>query len=550
MTSSLEPRYIQIRKPGADVMSEVWLTADSLVPGVVPYRQVTIRLHQEDNVAIAKTNLQSGVVLMMESGERCPVQQFILAGHKVALSEIKTGAAIYRYGQIIGFASQAISPGQHVHMHNVVTGDFDQDYAFSSEVSATQSVPQDEQRTFLGYKRANGRVGTRNYVAVIGAVNCSSHVCRQIANHFTAGRLEEYANVDGVIALTHTAGCAGVQSGSRDYALLQRTLAGMARHPNVGAYILVGLGCETNQLDDLIERQGLGGERGATGRPIRLMIQELGGIRKTIQAGIAAVEGLLPEVNAVWRTPQPISELMLGLECGGSDSWSGITANPAVGLVADEVVRQGGTAVLSETPEIYGAEHLLTRRAVTPAVAQKLLDKISWWDSYLRRHDVEFDNNPGPGNKAGGLTNIIEKSLGAIAKSGSTNLVDVYDYADPVDSRGFVIMDTPGYDPVSVTGKVAGGCNLVLFTTGRGSVFGCKSAPSIKISSNSATFEHMPDDMDLNAGKALEGDGSIETVAAELLDLVVAVASGAPSKSEAQGVGTEEFVPWQPGAIV
>ncbi len=521
---------------------------DSQVSGTVPCQKVTIRLHPDDNVVIAKTNLQAGIVLVLESGEQCIVQRFIPAGHKIALNEVDSGAAIRRYGQTIGFAAETILAGQHVHTHNVVSKEVELDYAFSSEVKPTQSVAEDKKRTFLGFKRENGQVGTRNYIVVISAVNCSAHVCREIANHFTGERLAAFSNIDGVIALTHSVGCGGTHSGTLDYAMLQRTLAGMARHPNVGACVLVGLGCETNQLDELIEMQHLNGKN--SNPPVSLMIQDLGGIAKTIQAGITAIEKLLPTVNDIQRTPQPISELSLALECGGSDSWSGVTANPVVGLAADEVVRQGGTVVLSETTEIFGAEHRLTRRAVSPEVGQKLLDKLDWWNEYLRRHGVEFDYNPGPGNKVGGLTNVVEKSLGGIAKSGSTNLVDVYNYAELIDNRGFVFMDTPGYDPISVTGKVAGGCNLVLFTTGRGSAFGFKPAPSIKICSNSTTYERLQGDMDLNAGKALEDDGGIETVSAELLELIIDVASGTPSKSEAQGVGTEEFVPWQPGVVI
>jgi altronate hydrolase len=379
---------------------------------------------------------------------------------------------------------------------------------------------------------------------LIASVNCSAHTSREIARYFTPERLASYPNVDGVIALTHHLGCTS-RIGGPDYRMLQRTLAGMARHPNVGAFVFIGLGCETNQISALIEDEKLNGNR-----PVpHLVIQDEGGIRKTVAAGIATVETLLPQVNATQREPQPISELMVALECGGSDSWSGITANPLVGMVADAVVRQGGTVVLSETPEVYGAEHLLTRRAVSPAVGQKLVDKIRWWEAYTRKMGMEIDNNPSPGNKAGGLTTIYEKSLGAIAKGGSTPLTGVYEYAEPVKNRGFTFMDSPGYDPVSVTGMVAGGCNVVLFTTGRGSVFGFKPAPSIKICTNSATYNRMEEDMDLNAGKIQEGT-SMEPVAEELLDLMIAVASGQPSKSEAQGVGEAEFNPWTLGGMV
>lgn len=515
--------------------------------GTVPARDVTLQLHPEDHVTIAKTNLQAGTVLVFKDDAQLAVRNFIPAGHKVALTSLAEDDPIRRYGQIIGFATQPIQPGDHVHIQNLSVKEFDRDYAFGTDVEPITYLPESERRTFLGYKRANGKVGTRNCIAIISSVNCSAHTSREIARYFTPERLAAFSNVDGVVALTHHSGCS-TRIGGPDYDMLQRTLAGMAQNPNVGAYLFVGLGCETNQIADLIERQQLN-RNGPVLQPPHLVIQDTGGIRKTVEAGIAAVEALLPAVNKTERTPQPISELMLGLECGGSDSWSGITANPLVGMVADDVVRQGGTVVLGETPEVYGAEHLLTRRAVSAEVGQKLIDKIHWWEAYTARMGLEIDNNPSPGNKAGGLTTIYEKSLGAVAKGGTTPLTGVYDYAEPVTTRGFTFMDTPGYDPVSVTGMVAGGCNLVLFTSGRGSVFGFKPAPSIKICTNSTTYHRMQDDMDINAGKIAEGV-PMPDVAAELLDLIVAVASGQPSKSEAQGVGEAEFNPWSLGGML
>ncbi|MBN1992890.1 MAG: altronate dehydratase [Anaerolineae bacterium] len=523
---------------------------DTLPARPVPFAQAAIRLHPRDNIAIAKVNLPAGAILILKSeGEaplEMPVAQFIPAGHKIALAQVAVDEPIRRYGQVIGFATRPILPGQHVHTHNLGLKNFDRDYAFGLDMRPVSPVPAGSRRTFLGYRRADGRVGTRNYLAVISSVNCSAYTCRQIAHYFTPERLAAYPNVNGVIALTHTSGCGGVHNGTLAQEMLQRTLAGMARHPNVAGYIMVGLGCENSQIADIVEKQALAGQE----RPLSLIIQDTGGIRKTTEAGIAAIQELLSPANAIERTPQPVSELCLALECGGSDSWSGVTANPLVGLVADEVVRQGGTIVLSETPEIYGAEHLLTRRAVNPAIGQKILAKIDWWADYLHRLGVEFNNNPGPGNKAGGLTNIIEKSLGAVAKSGSSPLTEVYDYAEPITGRGFVFMDAPGYDPISVTGKVAGGCNLVLFTTGRGSVLGFKPAPVIKISTNSATYRRLFDDMDFNAGRVLETGVAMETLAAKLFDLTIAVASGQSSKSEAQGAGEDEFIPWNPGAIL
>jgi len=486
-------------------------------------------LHPNDDIAIARVDLQPGAALADPPGGLA-VQQHIPAGHKVALRAIATGQPVRRYGQIIGLATQAILPGEWVHTHNLGMAGLDRDPAFGVDARPVRYVPEANRRTFLGYKRPDGRAGTRNYVAVLPTVNCSAHAAREIARHFTPERLAAFPNVDGVVALTHCLGC------PLEYLLLQRTLAGMASHPNVGGYLLVGLGCETNQAATLAERYGLHGGP-------RLAIQELGGLRRTVQAGIAAVEAMLPAVDVVQRTPLPISELTLALQCGGSDGWSGVTANPMVGLVADALVRQGGTVVLAETPEIYGAEHLLTRRAANPEIGQKLLDQVGWWETYARRMGFELDDNRSVGNAAGGLTTIYEKSLGAVAKAGSTPLRGVYDYAEPVITRGLAFMNSPGYDPVSVTGQVAGGCNLVLFTTGRGSVFGSKPAPCLKISSTSTLYERLADDIDFDAGRALSGT-SLANLAAGLLDLAIAIASGEPSKSEAQGVGEAEFCPW------
>ena len=475
------------------------------------------------------------------------LRQFVPDGHKIALQPARRGDPVRRYGQIIGFATEDITPGDHVHSHNMGVQEFDRDYAFGVDVRPVDYVPADQRRTFMGYKRANGRVGTRNYIGVISTVNCSAHVTREIAHYFTPEKLAVYPNIDGVIPLAHLFGCA-VQIGGEDYALLQRTLAGMANHANIGAYIIVGLGCETNQTADLIANYGL--EHGfMSAPPPNLTIQGTGGTRKTIEAGIEAVEELLPLVNQITRTPQPASELMVALQCGGSDSWSGVTANPLLGIAADEIVRQGGTAVLAETPEIYGAEHLLTRRAANREVGEKLVALVRWWEDHTRLHKIEIDNNPSVGNKLGGLTTIYEKSLGAVAKGGTTPLSGVYHYAEPVTARGFTFMDSPGYDPVSVTGQVAGGCNLVVFTTGRGSAFGFKPAPSIKIATNSTMYEHMVEDMDINAGQIMDGV-PMQQVADELVDLMLAVASGQQSRSEAQGIGEHEFNPWNLGGIL
>jgi altronate hydrolase len=383
-------------------------------------------------------------------------------------------------------------------------------------------------------------------LAVISTVNCSASTSKYISERFRAtDLLARYPNVDGVVAITHKQGCA-MQYDGPDHHQLNRTLAGFARHPNVAAYILVGLGCETGQAVHLIEDQGLVQLNGPPIKPMVLTIQECGGIGKTVEAGVRALAELLPKVNEARRTRLPAAHLVLGTNCGGSDGNSGVTANPALGVASDLLIAQGGTSVLGETPEIYGAEHLLTRRAVTRAVGEKLVERIRWWEWYTGLFGAEINNNPSPGNKDGGLTTIYEKSLGAIAKGGKTALVDVVDYAEPVRAKGLVVMDTPGYDPVSMTGIVAGGANVLVFTTGRGSVFGCKPAPSIKVATNSPMYHHMVDDMDINAGVILEGT-PVQEVGRQIFEEILAVASGQKTKSERSGVGEEEFAPWSIG---
>ncbi|MBN1179897.1 MAG: altronate dehydratase [Anaerolineae bacterium] len=505
----------------------------------LPLDQVAVRLHPADDVAIAKADLAAGTVVLLDEA-RATLWQPIPSGHKLALRAIAQGAPVRRYGQVIGVARRPIAPGEHVHTHNLGLDDAGREAAVAAHVPPVDLVPEAERRTFMGYARPDGRAGTRNLVAVIATVNCAAHVVQAIAHHFTPQRLAPYVHVDGVVPFTHAFGCA-LPADGRDYAVLQRTLAGVACHPNVGAALLVGLGCEVNQVSD--QARGCGLCAMPMDRP-GLVIQDQGGIQATVQAGIEAVAALLPQVDAARRTPQPLSRLTVALQCGGSDGWSGVTANPAVGLVSDALVRQGGTVVLGETPEITGAEHLLAARAATPEVARQLLAQVRWWEAYARRMGIQLDDNRSVGNAAGGLTTIYEKSLGAVAKAGSTPLVAVYDYAEAVAARGVTFMNTPGYDPVSVTGQVAGGCTLVLFTTGRGSVFGFKLAPSIKISTTTALYERMRGDIDVDAGRVLAG-ARLEDVAAEVFDLALAVASGRPSKSEAQGVGEAEFVPWQ-----
>lgn len=502
-----------------------------------------IRLHADDDVVIAREQLVAGTVL---AGEGVAVVGLIPPGHKVATRAIEPGAAVRRYGQIIGFALQPIRPGQHVHTHNLAIGDFVRDYAYGAE--AREPEPVAEPATFDGIVRADGRVGTRNYIGILTSVNCSATVARAIADHFRRDihpeALAAYPNVDGVVALTHGVGCA-VDPQGEGLAVLQRTLGGYACHPNFASVLVIGLGCETNQIPALLATQGLADNE----RLKTFTIQDTGGTTKTIAHGIAQIEAMLPAANAIERVPVPASHLVVGLQCGGSDGYSGISANPVLGAAVDLLVRHGGTAILSETPEIYGAEHLLTRRAVTPEIGRKLVDRIHWWEEYCARHGASMDNNPSAGNKAGGLTTVLEKSLGGIAKAGSSNLSEVYEYAQPVRTPGLVFMDTPGYDPISATGQVAGGANLICFTTGRGSAYGCAPSPSIKLATNTALWERQSDDMDLNCGEVLDGTASIAELGEALFRLMLDTASGKRSRSELHGYGQNEFVPWQLSAI-
>jgi altronate hydrolase len=520
----------------------------------VPLFQVAVQLRPEDNTAVAARPLPAGLEVR-HNGVILTIPGRIGMGHKLALRPIKKGEAVTKYGQIIGFAKEDIPAGAHVHVHNVSADAFARDYAFCQDVPADYAGvdPPDppEARYWMGYDRGpsrpeHQRYGTRNYIAIISTVNCSASTSKYVSERIRASDLlQQYPNVDGVIAITHKAGCA-MQYGGPDHRQLERTLAGFAKHPNVAAYVLIGLGCETGQAIHLIESEGLVQLGGPAQKPLVLTIQECGGIGKTVEAGVRAVAELLPRANDVRRTRLPASKLILGTNCGGSDGNSGVTANPALGVASDLLIAQGGASILGETPEIYGAEHLLTRRAISREVGEKLVQRLQWWEWYTRIFDAEINNNPSPGNKEGGLTTIYEKSLGAIAKGGSTPLVDVVGYAEPVRAKGLVVMDTPGYDPVSMTGIVAGGANVLVFTTGRGSVFGCKPAPSLKVATNTPLYQHMHEDMDINAGVVLEGT-PVEVVGRQIFEEILAVASGKKTKSELAGVGEEEFAPWSIG---
>jgi len=520
-----------------------------------------LRLHPGDDVVVARRPAAKGDQ-WFESDYGVIASQSIDLGHKMAIRTKLRGEPVRKYGQLIGYAIEDIQPGDHVHVHNLAVGDHHAEYEFATELLSLPAPGP--MRTFQGYRRPDGRAATRNYIGIVSTVNCSAASSRFIAEAFDREMLADFPNVDGVIALTHKGGCA-MPFDCDNHRMLNRTLAGFAKHPNIAAYVIIGLGCETAQASFLSESQNLVeltdwskkgssavrmlSENGAPRAPLMMNIQDVGGVRKTVERGIAAIRDMLPEVNKVQREPIPISELVLGMNCGGSDGASGITANPALGVASDRLVAYGGTSALAETTEVYGGEHLLTRRAVSKAVGEKLLEQIRWWEDYCRKFGATIDGNPSVGNKRGGLTTIFEKSLGAIAKGGTAPLSAVYDYAEPMTGKGFVFMDTPGFDAASVTGLVAGGSNIVVFTTGRGSCFGLKPVPTIKVATNTPLFERMREDMDINAGRIMDG-ASLEEVGTEIFEKIISVASGEKTLSEEQGIGDDEFSPFLPGPVL
>jgi altronate hydrolase len=499
-----------------------------------------VRLHPRDNVAVACRDVGTGETW---ADEGVVTREAVLAGYKVATRSIRRGDPILKYGEVIGFAAADVEPGFLVHSHNIEFREFERDYAFARDYRPVELVPEAERATFQGIVREDGRVGTRNYVGVLSTVNCSATVVRRIAEWFTPERLAAYPNVDGVVAFPHGSGC-GMEMTGEPMDLLRRTIGGYARHPNLAGAVLVGLGCERNDLAGLCAAERL--VRGPSLHT--LVMQDAGGTRRTIEAGIAAVEAMLPRANDVARRTVPASHLTVGLQCGGSDGFSAITANPALGAAVDLLVRHGGTGILSETPEIYGVEHTLTRRAVTREVGEKLVARIRWWkEEYSAGRDVQINGRVSPGNHKGGLANIFEKALGSSMKGGTGPLMEVYRYAEPVTTKGFVFMDSPGFDPISATGQIAGGANLIAFTTGRGSMFGSKPAPCVKLATNTPMYRRLTEDMDLNCGEILDGACSVQEMGRRIFELMLRTASGERSKSELLGLGDHEFVPWQIG---
>ncbi len=499
---------------------------------------VVVRLHEKDNVAIVMSRTAANTAI---DGCGITTTTDVPQGHKLALQPVKAGAPVVKYGQIIGVASRDIQAGEHVHVQNLSMAEFDREYAFGEHARQTEMLNGAERANFHGYRRADGRFGTRNYVGIVTSVNCSATVARLIAREAEKSNLlQRYPNVDGIVPIVHGAGCC---IGTEDEAFdkLQRTIWGHATHPNFASVLMVGLGCETNQIPLMLEKYGHPPQE----KFKHFTIQQQGGTRKAVEEGLRWLEDALGEANRASRETAPASELTVALQCGGSDGFSGITANPALGAAVDLLVRHGGTAALAETPEIYGAEHLLTGRARSRDVGESLIDLIKWWEGYTSLHGGSMNNNPTPGNKQGGLTTILEKSLGAVAKAGSTSLAGVYKYGEKIRAKGLVFVDSPGYDPVSITGQVASGCNLVCFTTGRGSCYGNKPAPTIKIATNTPMFNRMHEDMDINCGTIADGGETVVEAGQRIFEEIFAVASGKRTLSEQLDVGDAEFAPWQ-----
>ena len=509
---------------------------------VLELAECALLLSPDDDVAVTTRELLAGTRLRTATGEMTLLDT-VPRSHKLAVRTLQAGQAVHKYGQSIGVATVDICAGEHVHVHNLGIASTARTHEFGT-VRYKLTEPSGPPRTFMGYARASGRVGTRNYVGVLSSVNCSASSAKMITDQFRAMALDAFPNVDGVVALTHPSGC-GLVPGSVGANTLVRTLRGYARHPNFGGLLVLGLGCEMVPAQSLIDGLDLPADTIVK----ILTIQNTGGVRATVRAGVDLIKEMLPVLDARRRVPASISELVLGLNCGGSDGYSGITANPALGYASDKLVAAGGTSILAETPEVFGAEHLLTRRAVSESVGRRLLDRLDWWQQYAAAGGGSLDNNPSPGNKAGGLTTILEKSLGAVAKAGQADLRAVYEYGEPVTEHGLVFMDTPGYDPVSVTGIVAGGATVVCFTTGRGSVFGCRPTPSIKLATNTEMYRRMAEDMDINCGRIVDGTAELNQVGDEIFERIIAVASGESTVSEELDLGQEEFIPWQLGAV-
>ena len=497
-----------------------------------------IRLDDKDNVVVARIDIKAGVTI---PDENITTLTEVPMGYKIATQLIKKGDPVKKYNIIIGFAKEDLPPGMMLHSHNIQFHDYQRDYAYSRDYVPTEVLPPEQRAKFMGFVREDGKIGTRNYIGIIAISHCAATVTQQIARYFTEDKLADFPNVDGVVPFTHDQGCGG-DSTPGPMAQLRRTLGGYAKHPNIAACILVGVGCERNDMTEFMNFMDL--KESDTLKVI--ILEKEGGTRKSVEKGVAYVKGFLPKANEAHREPVSVEHLILGLKCGGSDGFSGLSANPALGVAADILIRNGGTAVLSETSEIYGVEQTLTCRAVTPEVGKKLVDRMDWWKNvYCVDRDMQINGRVSPGNNLGGLANVFEKSLGGVKKGGSTGMMEVYQYAEPITEKGLVFMDSSGYDPVAITGEIAGGAQICAFTTGRGSCFGSFPAPTAKLATNTPMYERMIEDMDINCGPVIDGTLNLQEMGQSIFDQLIAIASGEQSKSEKLGVGYVEFVPWR-----
>jgi len=490
-----------------------------------PIGDYAIIVSSEDNLAVVKEPTTPGLEVALPGGCVVRVKDSVPPGHRFATRDIPAGEYVLQYGHPIG-TSLGIREGEMISHANMkddvpVVRELPEDLHHP----APDYIPEFERATFKGFRRPDGRVGTRNFILIVPTSMCASHEAQQIAlmAEFLHYKRERFPNVDGVVAIPHNKGC-GCQEGSTIEVML-RTLSNYADHPNVGGVVLLDLGCEKTNLAR-VEKYLLKREKSFDKPVAKIGIQEIGGTQAAIEQGLREVERMLPEVNRIEREECSVGELVLGVKCGGSDGFSGISANPSLGRAADTLVRSGGTVLITEVPEFCGAEHIIAHRAKDAETGRAVYRMIDWYKEYASKFGAVLNQNPSPGNVAGGLLNITIKSLGAMSKAGTTRVEGVVEYAEPPKGRGLHLMQGPGYDQESTPGLVAAGATVVVFTTGRGTTIGNAIAPVIKLASNDAVFRRMSRDIDLSAGGVLEGTETIEEVGARVFEHVRRVAGG------------------------
>lgn len=495
------------------------------VAQAVPISEYAIIVDPKDNVAVVKKRTWTGLEVELPGGDVVCVSSAVAPGHRFAIRPIPVHDYVLQFGQPIG-TSLGIKEGDLIspeNMSNAVPTVRDLPDDLFNEPPAY--IPEDKRLRFRGYRRPDGRVGTRNYVLIVPTSMCSSHEAQQISMmaEFLLHSRQKYPNVDGVVAIPHNKGC-GCQDGS-NVEIMLRTLANYADHPNVGAVIMMDLGCEKTNLA-FVDKYLLKREKPFDKPVARISIQKAGGTQAAIEQGLKEVEWMLPEANRCKREEVSVGELVLGVKCGASDGFSGISANPALGRAADLLVRSGGTVLITEVPEFCGAEHLLANRAKDAETGRAVYRLVDWYKEYASRFGAVLNENPSPGNVAGGLLNITIKSLGAIAKAGSTRVEGVTEYGQTPQCRGINLMQGPGYDQESTPGLVAAGATVVVFTTGRGTTIGNAITPVIKLASNTAVFERMSRDLDLSAGGVVDGTETIDEVGLRVFQHLRRVATG------------------------